>query len=107
MTLRGGGRGGRNQEMALSFLRELNADPDTSEGIYFLAASTDGNDGPTDAAGAFASLELAEASREAGLDFGDYLGRSDSYSFFERIGGLHKTGLTGTNVCDLQILIVV
>ena len=107
VTLRGGGRGGRNQEMALSFLRELNADPDTSEGIYFLAASTDGNDGPTDAAGAFASLELAEASREAGLDFGDYLGRSDSYSFFERIGGLHKTGLTGTNVCDLQILIVV
>jgi glycerate 2-kinase len=106
VTLRGGGRGGRNQEMALSFLRELSADPDSSEGVYFLAASTDGNDGPTDAAGAFACLELAEASREAGLDSGDYLGRSDSYSFFERIGGLYKTGLTGTNVCDLQILIV-
>jgi glycerate 2-kinase len=106
VTLQGAGKGGRNQEMALSFLRELSADPADSEGVYFLAASTDGNDGPTDAAGAFAARELTAAAQEAGLSCGDYLARSDSYSFFERIGGLHKTGLTGTNVCDLQILIV-
>jgi glycerate 2-kinase len=106
VTLRGEGRGGRNQEMALSFLQELASDPAACEGVYFLAASTDGNDGPTDAAGAFAARELAEAAEQAGLASSDYLGRSDSYAFFERIGGLLKTGLTGTNVCDLQILIV-
>jgi hydroxypyruvate reductase len=105
--IRGGGKGGRNQELALSFLETLAGEPDASAGIYFLSASTDGNDGPTDAAGAFASLDVWQAARAASLDIAAYLDRNDSYHFFDAIGYLLKTGPTNTNVCDLQILIVV
>lgn len=105
VTLRGKGRGGRNQEMALAFLAALGRAPKDAEGLLFLAASTDGNDGPTDAAGAFASLGLLEAARAAGLDPEAYLAENDSYTFYERLGGLLKTGPTNTNVCDLQILL--
>ena len=105
VTLRGKGRGGRNQEMALAFLAALGRAPKDSGGLLFLAASTDGNDGPTDAAGAFASLGLLEAAREAGLDPEAYLAENDSYAFYERLGGLLKTGPTNTNVCDLQLIL--
>ena len=60
VTLRGVGKGGRNQEMALAFLTELAANPSAAREIAFLSAATDGTDGPTDAAGAFASLDLVE-----------------------------------------------
>lgn len=109
VTLTGDGRGGRNQELALSFLLELDI-PEPRGGdecIFLLSASTDGSDGPTDAAGAFASGEFLEKSRKLGLDPGAYLRRNDSYTFFEKIGGLLKTGPTNTNVCDLQIILVV
>ena len=99
VTLKGNGKGGRNQEMALAFLAKMKPDTDA----VFLAASTDGTDGPTDAAGAFASKEILE--RAAGLDIQDYLERNDSYHFFQQVQGLLKTGPTGTNVCDLQVLI--
>jgi len=62
VTLQGNGLGGRNQEMALSFLCELANDPADAEGICFLSAGTDGNDGPTDAAGAFAALDIVPES---------------------------------------------
>lgn len=69
-------------------------------------ASTDGSDGPTDAAGAFASSELVARARAAGLDPDAALADNDSYRFFDSIGGLLRTGATNTNVCDLQILLV-
>ena len=107
VTLRGSGKGGRNQEMALAFLIELKNDPAAAQEIYFLSASTDGSDGPTDAAGAFASLDLYKQARQQSLDPEDFLRNNDSYHFFEALGALLKTGPTGTNVCDLQIVLVV
>ena len=104
VTIRGGGKGGRNQEMALSFLAELEEDP--AEGITFLSASTDGNDGPTDAAGAFASLKILEKSKKSGLSLVESLSRNDSYHFFSSLGYLLKTGPTNTNVCDFQICLI-
>jgi len=106
VTLRGSGKGGRNQEMALSFLCELKTDPDASREIYFLSASTDGSDGPTDAAGAFASWELYRTALARGLKPEAYLQNNDSYHFYETVDALLKTGPTGTNVCDLQIMLV-
>lgn len=106
VTLTGEGKGGRNQEMALAFLAELERDPEHGRGIGFLSASTDGSDGPTDAAGAYASANMLERAREAGLSTSAALRANDSYHFFEAIGGLYKTGPTMTNVCDLHMLLV-
>ncbi len=105
VTVRGAGKGGRNQELALAFLRELDLGK-REENIYLLSASTDGNDGPTDAAGAFASARVLKEADALGLDIDRFLQSNDSYTFFEKSGGLLKTGPTNTNVCDLQILIV-
>lgn len=106
VKLTGEGKGGRNQEMALVFLKEIQAHPELFEGVTFLAASTDGNDGPTDAAGAFASIEVLEKSKEKGLSIRDYLSRNDSYHFHEALDSLYKTGPTNTNVCDLHVMLV-
>jgi hydroxypyruvate reductase len=107
VTLQGEGQGGRNQEFALAFLLELQEfGLDEDCGITMLAASTDGNDGPTDAAGGFASTEVLRAAAEKGLDPLDYLRNNDSYTFFEKTGFLHRTGPTNTNVCDIQTAIV-
>ena len=106
VTLQGNGKGGRNQEMALAFLEEIRRRPDLFDDITFLAASTDGNDGPTDAAGAFASLEILYRAAAAGLSINAYLKNNDSYHFFEAINGLYKTGPTNTNVCDLHMILV-
>ncbi|OEU68744.1 MAG: hydroxypyruvate reductase [Desulfovibrio sp. S3730MH75] len=106
VTIKGKGKGGRNQEMALTFLMRLGQDKLHGKDIHFLAASTDGNDGPTDAAGGFADGAILEKSREMGLSITDYLNNNDSYHFLEKVGALHKTGPTNTNVCDVQILIV-
>ncbi|WP_217909573.1 glycerate kinase type-2 family protein [Desulfosediminicola flagellatus] len=106
VTIQGTGKGGRNQEMALAFLREMQKCPDLYEDIHFLAASTDGNDGPTDAAGAFANLELLQRCRDEQLDITEYLHNNDSYNLFDKIGGLCKTGPTNTNVCDLHFMLI-
>jgi glycerate 2-kinase len=106
VTLRGDGKGGRNQEMALAFLAGLSRDERRGQGIHFLAASTDGSDGPTDAAGAFASPGVLAQAEAAGLSIAQSLADNDSYNFFAAIGQLLKTGPTMTNVCDLQILLV-
>jgi hydroxypyruvate reductase len=107
VTLRGEGLGGRNQELALSFLQEIGAAGAAAvKGLYFLSAATDGNDGPTDAAGAFAAADLLERARQQQLSIPEYLTRNDSYHFYEALGGLLKTGPTNTNVCDLQICLI-
>lgn len=97
VTIRGEGKGGRNQELALSAAMSLQG----WEGITLLSAGTDGTDGPTDAAGAFADGSTCRRARELGLDPLDYLGRNDSYHLFDKTGDLLKTGPTRTNVMDL------
>lgn len=98
----GDGKGGRNMELALAFAIEI----DGAEGVTLLSAGTDGTDGPTDAAGAIVDGRTARRAREMGLDPVDYLHRNDSYHFFREVGGLLITGPTGTNVMDLQILLL-
>jgi hydroxypyruvate reductase len=102
VTVRGDGKGGRNTEMALAILEDL-------QGLgkaAFLSAGTDGTDGPTDAAGAFAFPDSLERGRQKGLEWRHFLRNNDSYSYFDRLGDLLRTGPTGTNVMDLQILLV-
>ena len=106
VTLRGPGKGGRNQEMALAFLAGLTGEAKNAEEAVFLAASTDGSDGPTDATGAFASLEILRQGRALGLDARAYLAANDAYHYFEAVGQLLKTGPTNTNVCDIKVLLV-
>ncbi len=106
VTIRGTGKGGRNQEMAAAFLAEIARRPKAFEGVTFLSAATDGNDGPTDAAGGFASTEILAAAHAAELSLEETLANNNSYEFLDRAGALFKTGPTNTNVCDLQILLV-
>jgi len=103
VTIKGNGKGGRNQEMALAFLNELN---ESDEGIYFLSAGTDGNDGPTDVAGAVASYEILKKAIDYGINPFDYLENNDAYNFFKKLDAFVKTGPTNTNVCDVQIVIL-
>jgi glycerate-2-kinase len=102
VTVRGDGRGGRNQEFALALVEELRGLP----GIDVLAAGTDGRDGPTDAAGAFVDENTADRARARHLDPREHLERNDSYGFFARLGALFRPGPTGTNVMDIVIAIV-
>ncbi len=102
VTLRGRGRGGRNQEFALAAAMAIEG----AQGIAFLAAGTDGTDGPTDAAGAFADGETLRLAREKGRRAADCLAANDSYRFFDAVGGLVKTGPTGTNVMDLYLWLI-
>lgn len=102
VTVTGSGMGGRNTEMALAFAGEIAG----TDGIAFLSAGTDGTDGPTDAAGAIADGSTFADGLGRGLDAGDHLTRNDSYTFFSKAGGLFITGPTGTNVMDLQIILV-
>ncbi|HKJ24478.1 MAG TPA: DUF4147 domain-containing protein, partial [Myxococcota bacterium] len=94
------GRGGRNQELALAAALEIAADP----GVTLLAAGTDGSDGPTDAAGAFADGGSLERGAARGADARDALERHDSYTFWAAEGGLLRTGPTGTNVMDVAFV---
>lgn len=105
VTLRGPGKGGRNQEMALAFLDALSQGVSDAAGTVFLAASTDGGDGPTDAAGAFASLAILRQGRELGLEPAGFLAANDAYHYFEAVNELLVTGPTNTNVCDIKILL--
>ncbi|MEO2020997.1 MAG: MOFRL family protein, partial [Pirellulaceae bacterium] len=105
------GRGGRNQQLVLAALddqlRHL-AEQDSSvpwQGMALLSGGTDGEDGPTDAAGAFLDQQVAELARQQGLHPQPYLDRNDAYSFFDAVQALVKTGPTHTNVCDLRVLL--
>ncbi|MFQ5610747.1 MAG: glycerate kinase [Anaerolineae bacterium] len=100
VTVRGDGLGGRNQEMALSASLALAGCP----AVLVACLGTDGSDGPTDAAGAFADGQTVARARALGLDAADYLARNDSYHFFQALGDLIITGPTGTNVNDLTFI---
>ena len=96
------GKGGRNQQLALAALAELG----DCERIAFLSAGTDGEDGPTDAAGAFVTEEIIRSAAKQHLAPEEYLARNDAYHFFQKAGGLFITGPTHTNVCDLRVVAV-
>ncbi len=108
VTVKGTGRGGRNQELALAFALAISG----RVGITLLSAGTDGTDGPTDAAGAVVDDKTIVKARSAGLYAVAFLDNNDSYTFFKeldlRIGGKHHIviGPTGTNVMDIQIILV-
>ena len=106
VTLNGSGKGGRNQEMALAYVCCLMDQATDSLEQIFQSASTDGSDGPTDATGAFASMKILESAKKLGLNPEEFLDNNDSYHFFDKAGGLLKTGPTETNVCDLQVLLI-
>jgi hydroxypyruvate reductase len=97
----GTGKGGRNLELALSAVERVAG----LKNVALISFSTDGEDGPTDAAGAIITGETAEKARRMGLNAKSFLTGNDSYHFFEKVGGLIKTGPTGTNVNDLVFLI--
>jgi hydroxypyruvate reductase len=106
VSVRGTGKGGRNQEFALAFALEIEG----WQGVTLLSAGTDGGDGPTDAAGAMVDGSTAAQARSLGIEPLGYLGNNDSYAFFHQFdaaSGTHchfKTGPTGTNVMDIQIV---
>ncbi|MBW1988488.1 MAG: glycerate kinase [Deltaproteobacteria bacterium] len=102
VTIRGRGKGGRNMEFALASALALEG----AEGVLVLSGGTDGTDGPTDAAGAWADGKTTQRAREMGLDPRRYLDDNDSYRFFEQAGGLLVTGPTKTNVMDLRVILV-
>jgi hydroxypyruvate reductase len=107
VTVRGGGYGGRNQELALSAAVTLDSG-DVPQGTEVLIASlaTDGTDGPTDAAGGIAVLDSVERGRRLGLDVHAALADNDSLPYLGALGDLILTGPTGTNVNDLLLVMV-
>lgn len=96
----GGGRGGRAQEFVLAGARGIEGRRDA----LLFAVGTDGTDGPTDAAGAFADGATLRRAAAAGLSPERYLTENDAYPFFQELGDLIMTGPTGTNVNDLHCL---
>ncbi|MBW2709603.1 MAG: glycerate kinase [Deltaproteobacteria bacterium] len=103
VTIRGRGLGGRNQEFCLMSAIEIAEFP---EKIVILSGGTDGNDGPTDAAGAIVDPYTAERGRSAGLSAADFLNDNDAYHFFEKTEDLLMTGPTNTNVMDVRLLLI-
>jgi glycerate 2-kinase len=97
-------RGGRNQELVLSVVDALWEDG--LKRVAVLSGGTDGEDGPTDAAGAVADADLIRTARQLGLSPGPFLAINNSYEFFERTHGLIKTGPTHTNVMDLWVALI-
>jgi hydroxypyruvate reductase len=99
----GSGRGGRNQEFVLAAAELLNQ---TGSSIAIASAGTDGVDGPTDAAGAYADATTIDRALAIGMRPDQYLNENNSYPFFEALGDLIHTGPTRTNVGDLQVLLL-
>jgi hydroxypyruvate reductase len=103
VTLTGKGSGGRNQEFSLAAAIDIAG----KEKIVVLSGGTDGTDGPTDAAGAFADTTTLTRAEALDLDPHDFLSNNDAYNFFDKLGDLLMTGPTHTNVMDLRIVLVV
>ena len=106
------GKGGRNQQLVLAALahllgtRESVATTRALDGIALLAGGTDGEDGPTDAAGALIDAAVVAELERHSLDPESFLSRNDAYHFFETLQALIRTGPTHTNVCDLRVVTV-
>jgi hydroxypyruvate reductase/glycerate 2-kinase len=98
------GKGGRNQEFVLAVLHKLGEDG--TRGVAVLSGGTDGEDGPTDAAGAVADEGTWPAIRARGMDVARHLDGHDAYPLFDAVGGLIRTGLTHTNVMDVRVILV-
>ena len=101
VTVRGDGRGGRNQELALAAALEIEG----LEGVVVASFATDGVDGPTAAAGAIATGDTVRRAHQKGLDPYEYLANNDSHTFFADLNDLIITGPTGTNVNDLAFVL--
>ncbi|MBN2246869.1 MAG: glycerate kinase, partial [Candidatus Aminicenantes bacterium] len=102
VTIRGKGKGGRNQEFALAAAMEIAGE----KNITILSGGTDGTDGPTDAAGAVADGTTVTRALNMEMDPAHYLKTNDSYHFFKRLNDLIITGPTYTNVMDLRIILI-
>jgi len=102
VTVTGKGLGGRNQEISLAAVPKLNG----LDGVVVASLSTDGIEGPTDAAGAIADGKTLARAREEGLAPEGFLAENDSYHFFSELGDLIFTGPTGTNVNDISVIVV-
>ena len=100
VTLHGHGKGGRNQELALAAAIEMNG----LENSMLITLATDGEDGPTDAAGVVVTGETCQRGERLGVDAQAFLSQNDANSYFEQLGDLLKPGPTGTNVNDLTFL---
>jgi hydroxypyruvate reductase/glycerate 2-kinase len=100
----GHGRGGRNQEFVLAGLLKLGKEG--MRGVVLLSGGTDGEDGPTDAAGALADEGTLARAAARGLNPAEFLDRHDAYPFFDSTGDLLRTGLTQTNVMDVRVILV-
>jgi len=101
VTVRGQGKGGRNQELALAAVDELGG----TESVLLISLATDGEDGPSGAAGAVVSGQTGPRAQSLGMRASAYLSQNDAYSFFDPLGDLIRCGSTGTNVDDLVFLV--
>ncbi len=102
VTVAGNGKGGRSQELALAFAMDIAG----KQKITLLSAGTDGTDGPTDAAGAIIDNTTTNRIAKIGMDPNTYLLNNDSYTVLDKAGALLKTGATGTNVMDIQLILL-
>jgi glycerate 2-kinase len=103
VTVRGSGKGGRNQEFALALVPVLST---VGDRVAAASIGTDGVDGPTDAAGAVVDSTTHARAALHGLDADRYLNDNNTYAFFDRLGDLIRTGPTSTNVGDLQVMLI-
>ena len=101
VSVKGTGKGGRNQELALEaalHLTDLN-------GVVLIALGTDGTDGPTEVAGAIVDGTTSHRAKKKGIDITQHLENNDSYPVFKKLGDHIQTGATGTNVNDLMLIV--
>jgi len=103
VTIRGKGLGGRNQEFCLASAIAIAG---ASDSLVIMSAGTDGNDGPTDAAGAVVDAGTVSRGTAAGMNASEFLKNNDSYHFLKKTGDLLITGRTNTNVMDLRLILV-
>jgi hydroxypyruvate reductase len=102
VTIKGEGLGGRNQEFCLAAALGLQ---DIDRDVVILSGGTDGNDGPTDAAGAVIDQLSVERGQDLGVDAWEYLKNNNSYHYFQKTGELLITGPTNTNVMDVRLIL--
>jgi len=103
VTIRGDGLGGRNQEFCLAAALDI---AELAPRVVILSGGTDGNDGPTDAAGALVDPLTVARGRDAGMEARVFLDNNDAYHFFEKTKDLLMTGPTNTNVMDVRFVLV-